>query len=81
MQDRKKLGEILVDLRILTPAEVERVLHALRLRETDFLNGLRKDYATAGDGRRAKLLRRALHESPLYQVAEETMERLLPAAP
>jgi len=32
MQDRKKLGEILVDLRILTAAEVERVLHALRLR-------------------------------------------------
>jgi hypothetical protein len=32
MQDRKKLGEILVDLRILTPAEMERVLHALRLR-------------------------------------------------
>jgi hypothetical protein len=32
MQDRKKLGEILADLRILTPAEVERVLHALRMR-------------------------------------------------
>src|SRR5438093_101512 len=32
MQDRKKLGEILVDLRILTAAEVERVLQALRLR-------------------------------------------------
>ncbi len=32
MNDRKKIGEILVDLRILTPAEVERVLYALRRR-------------------------------------------------
>jgi hypothetical protein len=32
MPERKKLGEILVDLRVLTPAEVDRVLHALRRR-------------------------------------------------
>ena len=32
MHDRKKLGEILVDLRILTPAELERVLYAQRRR-------------------------------------------------
>jgi hypothetical protein len=32
MQDRKKLGEILVDLQVLTPVEVERVLDALRRR-------------------------------------------------
>lgn len=32
MRDRKRLGDILVDLRVLTPAEVERVLEALRRR-------------------------------------------------
>jgi hypothetical protein len=32
MNDRKKIGEILVDLRILTTAEVDRVLFALRRR-------------------------------------------------
>jgi hypothetical protein len=32
MPERKRIGEILTDLRILTPAEVERVLHALRRR-------------------------------------------------
>jgi hypothetical protein len=32
MVDRKKLGEILVELRILSPAEVERVLLAMRRR-------------------------------------------------
>ena len=32
MRDRKRLGEILVDLLVLTPAEVERVLDALRRR-------------------------------------------------
>jgi len=29
MGSRKKLGEILVDLKVLTPADVERVLRAL----------------------------------------------------
>src|SRR5260370_6266834 len=29
MSSRKKLGEILVDLKVLRPADVERVLHAL----------------------------------------------------
>ena len=32
MSDRKKLGEILVDVQVLTPVEVERVLDALRRR-------------------------------------------------
>ena len=32
MHDRKRLGDILVDLQVLTPAEVERVLDALRRR-------------------------------------------------
>jgi hypothetical protein len=32
MRGRKKLGEILVDLEVLTPREVERVLEALRRR-------------------------------------------------
>jgi hypothetical protein len=32
MRRAKKLGEILVDLQVLTPAEVERVLEALRHR-------------------------------------------------
>jgi hypothetical protein len=32
MADRKKLGEILVDLRVLTGAEVERILCAMRRR-------------------------------------------------
>jgi hypothetical protein len=32
MRRAKKLGEILVDLKVLTPAEVERVLAALRQR-------------------------------------------------
>jgi hypothetical protein len=32
MRQRKKLGEILVDLHVLTPAEVERVLYAMRRR-------------------------------------------------
>ena len=32
MQERKKIGSILVDLRVLTPAEVERVVFALRRR-------------------------------------------------
>jgi hypothetical protein len=32
MRRRKKLGEILVDLQVLTPGEVERVLEALRRR-------------------------------------------------
>jgi hypothetical protein len=32
MLERRKLGEILVELRVLTPAEVERVLWALRRR-------------------------------------------------
>jgi hypothetical protein len=32
MRGRKKLGEILVDLQVLTPREVERVLEALRRR-------------------------------------------------
>jgi hypothetical protein len=32
MRDRKRLGDILVDLGVLTPAEVERVLEALRRR-------------------------------------------------
>ncbi len=32
MFERKKLGEILVDLQVLTPAEVDRVLLALRRR-------------------------------------------------
>ena len=32
MRDRKRIGEILTDLRILTPEEVERVLQALRRR-------------------------------------------------
>src|SRR4051794_9507921 len=30
--ERKKIGEILVDLQVLTPAEVERILLALRRR-------------------------------------------------
>jgi threonine synthase len=29
MRARKKLGEILTDLNVLSPAEVERILHAL----------------------------------------------------
>ncbi len=32
MRGRKKLGEILIDLRVLTPQEVERVLESLRRR-------------------------------------------------
>ena len=32
MRGRKKIGEILVDLEVLTPREVERVLEALRRR-------------------------------------------------
>lgn len=32
MPDRKKLGEILVQLQVLTPEEVERVLYAMRKR-------------------------------------------------
>jgi hypothetical protein len=32
MPERKRLGEILVELQVLTPAEVERVLEALRRR-------------------------------------------------
>ena len=32
MPERKKLGEILVELQVLTPPEVERVLHAIRRR-------------------------------------------------
>jgi hypothetical protein len=32
MQDRKKLGEILVELQLLTPFEVDRVLRALSKR-------------------------------------------------
>ena len=38
MLDRKKLGEILVDLQVMTPAEVERTLLAMRRRadETKF---------------------------------------------
>src|SRR5271157_5459099 len=32
MRERKKLGEILRDLRVLTDAEVERVLEAIRRR-------------------------------------------------
>jgi hypothetical protein len=32
MRGRKKLGEILVELKVLTPREVERVLEALRRR-------------------------------------------------
>ncbi len=32
MLDRKMIGEILVELQVLTPAEVERVVQALRLR-------------------------------------------------
>ena len=32
MFDRRKLGEILVDLKVLTPLEVERVLEAMRRR-------------------------------------------------
>src|SRR5687768_14626701 len=31
--ERKRIGEILVDLQVLTPAEVERVLLALRRRD------------------------------------------------
>src|SRR5215813_10905265 len=30
--ERKRLGEILIDLQVLTPAEVERVVEALRRR-------------------------------------------------
>lgn len=33
MVDRKKLGEILVELQVLTPAEVDRILMALRRRD------------------------------------------------
>lgn len=33
MVDRKRLGEILVELQVLTPAEVDRVLAALRRRD------------------------------------------------
>jgi hypothetical protein len=32
MQERKRLGEILIDLQVLTPAQVERVLQAMRRR-------------------------------------------------
>src|SRR5436190_13583232 len=32
MRERKRLGDILVDLRVLTPAEVERILEAKRRR-------------------------------------------------
>jgi hypothetical protein len=32
MLERKKIGSILVDLQVLTPAEVERVVYALRKR-------------------------------------------------
>jgi hypothetical protein len=32
MANRKKLGEILVDLKVLTPAQVDRVLEALHRR-------------------------------------------------
>jgi hypothetical protein len=31
-RERKRLGEILVDLQVLTPAEVERIVEALRRR-------------------------------------------------
>jgi hypothetical protein len=33
MQTRRKLGEILVDLRVLTPDDVERILQALKRRQ------------------------------------------------
>jgi hypothetical protein len=33
MQPRRKLGEILVDLQILTPQDVERILEALKRRQ------------------------------------------------
>jgi hypothetical protein len=32
MGDRRKLGDLLIELRVLTPAEVERVLEAMRRR-------------------------------------------------
>lgn len=32
MEDCKKLGEILVDLQVLTSGDVDRIVHALRLR-------------------------------------------------
>jgi hypothetical protein len=33
MTERQKLGDILIDLRVLTAAEVERVVYALRRRQ------------------------------------------------
>src|SRR6266849_6793323 len=33
MPEREKIGSILVDLQVLTPAEVDRVLYALRRRQ------------------------------------------------
>jgi hypothetical protein len=43
MLGRRKLGEILVDLKVLSPAEVERVLEAMRRRDRTKFGQIARD--------------------------------------
>jgi hypothetical protein len=56
-------------------------LHALRLRATAHLIRVRNDLRAAKSKGRPDLLRRALFDSALYDVAGQTAERITPAAP
>lgn len=50
MRERKRLGEILRELRVLTPADIERVLDALRRRRDQVKFGqIARDMGLLGD--------------------------------
>jgi hypothetical protein len=50
MRERKRLGEILRELRVLTPADIERVLDALRRRRDQVKFGqVARDMGLLGD--------------------------------
>src|SRR5947209_1243987 len=86
--DRKKLGEILVDLRVLTPPEVDRVLHALRRRGGNAKFGrvaremglLREEHILAALAVQMQMFPR-IGELSLPELMHKLRQPLQPAAP
>jgi Domain of unknown function (DUF6946) len=67
---------------VLRPTDgLQLWIHVLRLKATPHLECVQKDFDAAKAKDRPDLLRRALFDSALYDVAGETAERVTPAAP
>jgi hypothetical protein len=83
--ERKRLGKILVDLQVMTPAEVERVLEAMRRRRdrTKFgqvardMGLLRDEHILAALAVQMQLFPR-IHEMSLHRLLENLQSPLPP---